>query len=63
MINIYVYSLCVINYPVLIELEVDATVEAERFAEEIALKIEDQVETREVGVRHQEIEMQEVSVG
>jgi hypothetical protein len=44
-------------------LEVDATVEAERFAEEIALKIEDQVETREVGVRHQEIEMQEVSVG
>lgn len=62
LINVYVYALCVVSYPVLIELPVGENVDVENVGE-LAPNVEDHFELREVGVRHQEIEMFEVSGG
>lgn len=61
-INVYVYALCFVNYPVLIRLPVDETLEVEN-AVGSAFQVGDHIEASEVIVNHQEIEMYDVSAG
>lgn len=62
LINVYVYALCFVNYPVLMQLPADETLEDEN-ALGSAFQVGEHLRANEVIVNHQEIEMYDVSAG